>query len=642
MINPRTSKNRPDEGGAIAIIVAIMMVSLCVAAAMVLDLGLLRVDRQEDKSAQDSAAVAGANGLVASLASPAPFHPFAGVCQALNYLKVNSSKFKTFSSESWQDGNGAVLGGSGFGCTPAQAAAICTASTPTTWARFRGVSNDGKTTVFIQSGYTVSGGNISTVTGGDFSEESMPAFAGDTGDATYGGCDQVAVFVVDSRDTTFGNAAGVSKVSTRLRSVARVHIAPPQSPFALLVLERTDCQVLTNGNNGVAAINVNGYKTHPGLIHADSDGSGASCNKQIIVGQKADGVVAHEAPDTNAPGSISTVATSNQSDALANVYAGPASSKSAPVSSGQVTRSVVDSIYLNGVKAAVASSAFAWTAAAPPVTVPDGTWTKINSCPSGNVPGTKLLVNCGNMNNSATFTQATDIIFTGTLGGGSSTIKMPKAQNVYVVGSGQPNGVGVQPGTLLSMHDNDSACSSTFDPAASRAKLVVFGGSLTVSGGTFRACNTTVILMGNDSTGCLPASSPTYYPLGKVCNGLTKVGNGVVNMTGNGTVDWTAPNLDTDEEQASQADHDALEDLALWNESYGSQGLGGSGTVHLAGVYVAPNAKPLKLNGTPTWQVLNSQYVVRTLENDGGAIFNLQPLPSLPVAPPTVTFELVR
>jgi hypothetical protein len=626
------------------------MLGLCVAAALVLDLGLIRVDRQVDKSAQDAAAVAGANGLVDDLTNPV-FHPFAGVCQAFNYLKVNDRSFSDATTPIWSNGNGGPVSGNANGCDVSHATDVCVKDNPTTWARARATSNDGKYQLTIQSGYKIlppagtwdlSYGNIKDVTGGAFYEDALPAYSGDFGDvAHYGGCDQVVVIVAETKDTTLG-APAAATMSTRVRSVGRVRIDPPESPYALLILERTDCQVLTNGNNGVAAINVDGYKTHPGMIHADSNGSGSSCNKQLIVGQKADGVVAHEAPDDGTPGQISTVATTNQSDGLTNVYAGPKPPGSAPVSSSLVTRSVLDSVYLSGVTAARDAASFAWTAAAGAGTVPDGTWTKINSCPSGDVAGVKLLVKCNNMNNSANFTDATDIIFTGTLGGGSATIRMPKANNVYVVGSSSPNGVGVEAGTQLSMHDNDAGCSSTYNAGITRAKLFVYGGSLKVNGGLFRACDTTVVLMGNDPTACLPVGTPTYYPNGNVCEGLSKPGNGVVDMSGNGSVDWTGPNKVDDEIQASKTDHDALEDLALWTESYGSQGLGGSGTVHLAGVFAAPNAKPLKLNGTPIWQVLNSQYVVRTLENDGGAIFNMRPSPSLPVAPPQVNFYLAR
>ena len=48
-----------DERGAVAIVVALSMVMLLVTAAMVLDFGVVRVDRQRAKSTADSAVMAG-------------------------------------------------------------------------------------------------------------------------------------------------------------------------------------------------------------------------------------------------------------------------------------------------------------------------------------------------------------------------------------------------------------------------------------------------------------------------------------------------------------------------------------------------------------------------------------------------------
>lgn len=625
---------RQRERGAIAIITALSMVALCVVAGMVVDLGLLRVDRQSDQSAADAAATAGANGLVPDLTNPI-LYPFAGVCQALHYLQANDPDFKTLSSSTWYKGDGTLLGSDG--CASTWATNPCTPATPSSWAKFVGKSADGKSQVIIQSGYTF--------TNSGFAQDTDPVFASDG--TARGGCDQLAVILSVTRNTTLGRPAA-SSMGTTVRSVARVTFSPPVSPYALLILERHNCQVISNGNNGLAAIDVLGYGSHPGMIHSDSDGQGTGCNKPILVGQKASGIVAHEAPDTGAAGRISTVATSNQSDGITNVYSGP-SPNSGPVTANMATRAVVDKVYLAGVRNAVSTAAPAWAAIAAG-TAPSasfgsalGAWTVLSGCPSGSVSGTKIFIkNCANMNNSATFPNATDIIFPGTVGGGSSAIKMPLAQNVYVAGDPSTNGTGASPGTELSMHDNGAACPSAATPSASRAKLIVYAGALTVGGGMFRACNTTVILMSNNADACLPTTNGTYYDNGLVCNGLTRQGSGVVNMTGSGTVDWTAPDLDDDNSPASDTDHYNLEDLALWDESSRTQGLGGSGTVHLAGVFAAPNANPLKLNGNPTWSVLNSQYVVRTLENDGGGVFTMQPSPTLPIAPPNLSFGLVR
>ena len=113
-------------------------------------------------------------------------------------------------------------------------------------------------------------------------------------------------------------------------------------------------------------------------------------------------------------------------------------------------------------------------------------------------------------------------------------------------------------------------------------------------------------------------------------------------MSGNGTIDWTAPNNVDDLVKATNADHLDLEDLALWDETYDTQNVGGGGYMHLSGVFAAPNAVPFKLNGGATQDVKNSQYVVRQLWSTGNGTLSMQPLPSLPVAPPKFEYTMVR
>lgn len=636
-------RRRGEERGVVAILIALSMVALVVAGAFVMDLSRARLDGQENQSAADAAALAGVNGLIPD-ANSTTVHPFAGVCTALHYYEANNSG--SFSSAVWSDATGAPAAD---GCTSATAqAATCTANDPSTWARFTGVSADGRTTVRIQSGYLVNTG--------DFGEDSLPALTGDTG--SMGGCDQLAVIIGQTRPTTLGSIA-TAQMSSIVRSVGRVTITPPQSPFALLILERHDCDALFNDSGGAGGrIDVLGYQDHPGMIHVDSDGTGAQCNaKPIIEGKNpgicpdpaapapttCGGIVAHEAPIGGAPGKITVVGTSNTSDGTPQVYAGPYPGTD-PTHRDQETREVVDNVYLQGVTDAVNNEAKPAFAAAASGTAPSG-YTSYG-CPGAatTYPDTKIFIKCSSVNNNVSFPNATDVIFTGQVS--AAQVLMPVAQHVYVAGSTQPNGAAISVGTTFGMHDyGSSTCPTTFTPSAGRARLFIAAGALKTAGGSlFRACNTTVILMGNDSTGgaCLPSLTPyvaTYT--NTPCPG-GKTGNGSLQMSGNGTIEWTAPDLDDDDVQATAADHHDLEDLALWDESYGVQNLGGGGYMHLAGCFSAPNADPFTLNGGPTQNVRNSQYVVRKLRTTGSGTLSMQPLPSLPVAPPEITFELVR
>lgn len=637
--------SRSGQDGAIALLVALAMVGLCVAAAMVVDLGLLRVDRQNDKSAEDQAALAGVNGLVPDLANPT-IHPFAGVCQALNYLKANSTALQSYdtSTVQWQDGFGATLAGDG--CDATHVSQVCIPDNPATWARWTGVTTDGLSRVTIQSGFKLSSsnpgtaGNIVAVTGGAFQEDSLSGFAGDgdSTDSTYGGgCDQLAVFIGKVRSTTLG-APAASKIGTRTRSVARVTITPPTSPFALLILNRTDCLALSNTSNG--AIDVTGYKNHPGMVHVDSDASGSQCgSKPVIQGAKQDGVVAHEAPLTGDPGRITTVASSNQSDGVTNVWAGPAPGTAAQTAA-KMTRQVLDNIYITGVRHAVSAASSYLTMNNAGATAAGFT---VHGCPNNDTwTETKVYVNCNNVNKNIALPNATDVVFTGQIG--ADSVLMPKASRVYIVGGTSPAGVSV--GSLFEVNNQvaGQGCPAATNAAYPRAQVFLKDGNFKSIGGAVRLCSTTLILEGGDvSTACVPTTTPTYYPSGNVCptGGLSSPGNGVLTLGGGTIVDWTAPDQVDDEIQATADDHYNLEDLALWSEPSGTYTLGGGGAMHLMGVFAAPNAD-LKLNGGPTNNVTNSQYVAKTLATTGNGSISLTPLPSLPVGPPTSAFELVR
>ena len=54
------------------------------------------------------------------------------------------------------------------------------------------------------------------------------------------------------------------------------------------------------------------------------------------------------------------------------------------------------------------------------------------------------------------------------------------------------------------------------------------------------------------------------------------------------------------------------------------------------------NCTSLQINGNAAFTVKDSQFIVRKLESTGGAVFTMQPQPSLPIRFPSLTYELVR
>jgi hypothetical protein len=179
------------------------------------------------------------------------------------------------------------------------------------------------------------------------------------------------------------------------------------------------------------------------------------------------------------------------------------------------------------------------------------------------------------------------------------------------------------------MHNSSSnSCAATPAPAE-RAKLVIGSGEIKSEGGStdpidqtgwalFQACNTSVIMMGGQSDGCLPTVSGTEPRDSTLCNGY-------LNLTGNAHTDWSAPDLKGAER--TQADQDDLEDLAFWTENHQVNSILGGGGITLAGVFVLPNANPFEIGGNGAQDVKDSQYFTRKLEAHGGGTLEMKPSP---------------
>jgi Flp pilus assembly protein TadG len=611
-----------DERGAVALMVAISMVALLMAVAMVLDFGQARLDRQVNKAAADSAAAAGMRGLDGGTGD---VYSWRGVCEALRYLRTSTPTLSAITlPASCTDGS--------------QDAVLCDKDITATYARFEQQipTSDGAVTVRVMIPYTADDMT-------DFPEESLSTLADDQGDEEAGGCDQIGVVIEQGRDVGLGVLSDLESISSQIRSVGRVRVnIDGDVAVALLILEQTDCQALSITSGGAGGrIRVKGFEDQPGYIHVDSAGTGAGCNKAIILGKNpgscpgpdsCGGIVADEAEEGGLAGQISTSSLTNMSDGKPMVHSGPYPPGGDPTYRPKMTRKLVDQRYLEPVRNAVLSDAAPAFAAAAAGTPPAG-YTEVGCNPPSPVPHAKAFVNCSHFNSSGKTFNGTHIIFTGRVT--ATNLNLPNAERVYVNGS-TPTGLSV---TSLRMHDHGSAaqCAS---PAVGehRARLFLRTGQLTVGGsGSLKLCNTTAILMGGQSSACLPPTAgrpPTDTP----CGGT---GNGTLNFGGGASIDWTGP--DTAIDKATTADWEDLEDLAAWTETAGEHSVGGGGFMHMSGVFMVPNANPFKINGGGAQDVENSQYIVRKLWNTGNGQLTMRPDPQDVVTFPILEgFELVR
>ena len=678
----RRARRRRDERGAIAIIVAVSMVLILVAAAMVMDFGLVRIDRQVDRSAADSATLAGLHALNTGDGTS---HPYLGVCTAIRYLKSNDARFAGIAETTgWTNGMGSATGN---GCSDvALHNQKCVPTNKATWAKFhwagtwQGVSLE----VIVESGYVF--------TGSTWAEESLPASSADTGDREQLGCDQLAVTVKQSRKPGLGSLATSSDLVTAIRSVGRVKPVPGKSAPALLLLQRTGCPVLRAGNSGggsgtfihvLGAITSHGT-SQPGTIHSDSDALGCSggSNDNVFIGAQNAGIAAYAAPlvsnptqaDPKKPGSITSVAAANGAaanvirDSLDNVHGSTAltsgGTKQEVTARTLIGRGLVDQRYFGGVKSALSAASGIFLAGS--TSAPSG-WTSLNganACKAtqaqvnalGLTSTSSLYVNCSGKfvgDGAGVSIPAGRVYFRGWLNP-SGLVKLPNAHHVYIGNQSDVTdaiSLGTGSSFEMNMAGNLTAggtCADTQGP--SKAALFVRSGDFKESGnGTMlRLCRTTAFMMGGRADGCVPTvegTAPTSTPCTGINSGL---GNGQLTQQG-GDVDWTPPDtidatLDSvtqaplPEATAAWSDPNGPEDLALWSESASNTSttynMNGGGLFHVRGIYMVPNASRFKLSGGAGMSLTNAQYIVTSIELNGGTQITLSVNPDSAVTLP--------
>lgn len=687
----RIRRGARTEQGAVAVIVAVCVAALLVCGGIVLDFGMVRMERQTNKSAADSAVMA---GLRAADGGNDSVYNALGVCAALEYLKANRPALSGLGS-ALETGGSCAIPSTSQVCTP-----VATVPNPSQ-VTYHSSTTFGSTRyeVWIKSPYKVTDAG----TGG-------PMFAGETlasstpGDANQYGCDQIGLVIKESTKPGLGKMVTSSDLVTRIRSVGRVAVGPGDQAPALLLLDTAHCHVLELAAGGAGAdshIRVKGSTVYmakradgtpgdvntAGSIHSDSTGTtcsgGGNPAPPVVLGKATDGVVAYGAPDGSKSGTITSVAGFNGAaaatvyDSISNVYGTTAKDElssgtpTPPTGHAPVTRKVVDDRYLGstavapttGVKGAITDAETSVFSAATGVTAANAV-----------SKGYRLLANCNPTAaqiSAALITATSDVFVDCTSPGFKGTapipgkkivfngqiqptanVQLPDATSVYVFGSG--SGINASGGFSMNttghMDPVTGMCTNAVNP--SRATLFVKDGGITATGGLLRLCNTTVFLMGNRPNGCTSSISYTVAPVTAPCGGGS--GNGLIKIGGTAVQDWTAPNtiddmslLDEPTKKGTYWQNKAgLEDLALWSETYGTGSdwqMAGGGTMHLVGVFMTPNASPFVVKGGATQQLSNAQYVASSFQLTGGATLEMKVDANNVISFPMLTpFSLVR
>ena len=557
--------------------VALTLTLLLGVAALALDLAGLRVDRRADRLASDAAATAGTGAI----------DPFSGSradegCQvAWDYVLIN-------------------LRDEGAPTAPncATFATTCSPDAP-------------RTVTGTAPPYTV------TITHPIPDDHEL--MGGQTINETIDGvsCQRLGVTISRIRDYAFARVIGFDTGTTEVRSVARITPDVGEGDVVpLVVLEPYDCGVLTADGQG--KITVTHFMDSPGVIVADSDGSGADCgaSNPYIINVKAEGqerwirAIPVPGPDGAASAILSYALSGkpgtqpsrafNEADLLTAIVGADPNDPPAsyfqlfprPVFRSQrVTRAPIDHrynckstypLYL-GLTIARCIDASGDTYidylvsdyGGPLAPVGFARWTDFHSC---------------NINSGVT--EVT----------GDWLVDCPNPQGFIVNGAT----VRFHGGNVVFTGDVDLRSSGVLEvnPSGSEDRIVFVR-----SGDLKKVAQATITL---DRT-------------------FVYLQAGAINLVGgSGGLEWTAP-IDGD-----------FEDLALWSESATAHELGGQAGNTLTGTFFTPYADPFTLKGQGGQLQTDAQFLTRKLTVDGQGEVLMKPDPETSTLIPIRGVMLIR
>jgi hypothetical protein len=268
---------RRGDDGAYAILYAVLMVVILGVAALVIDVGMVRMDRRANRSATDAAAIAGAGALGLGGQNPA-----AACKAAMRYAEASIGV-----STPGADNCATTFAGSPV--------ALCTAGVPLTASETVGGRSIFVTWPVPDNSTYMTTPDLENWPGVPTSQPAQSGAAGPDGFS----CSRVGVAIHQTANTLFGTGIGFGgRQGTESRSVAKTIAAAGKGKVAapLVVLDPRACQALNasgGGTGGGVQVNASASFTlpdgttsqTPGIIAIDSDGTqpngaenGTSCS----------------------------------------------------------------------------------------------------------------------------------------------------------------------------------------------------------------------------------------------------------------------------------------------------------------------------------------------------------------------------
>lgn len=267
------------DDGVYAILYAVLVVVLLGMGAIVVDLAMVRQDRRLDRSAADSAALAGVSHL--NTLGPGA-SPYQGCLSAWAYIAdslgvaVPTGACGAFASYT----------------TTAAVNAYCPTptSSPAEIVDDRNIPGDRTVRIAWPIPYHPgAGGVVSQFLTPEIAPGSVSQTFDTTVDGTEAGCDRMGVAIFEDETFGLGSGVGINGTTTQVHSVARFSIVdgPVEGVSALNVLNPTDCSSLITTGNGqvlVGAVVDGTTVVGPGSIAVEAAGTNSTCNggKKVI------------------------------------------------------------------------------------------------------------------------------------------------------------------------------------------------------------------------------------------------------------------------------------------------------------------------------------------------------------------------
>lgn len=243
------------DDGVYAILYALLVLVVLGLASIVVDLGLLRADKRDGRSAADAASLAGSAEL-----GRGPWNPLKACEVAWEYALDNLRLADPGSTPC-----GGALPGPGF----TNDVATCPSSQSTASGTVDGVT--------ISITWPVP--STSTMLTDPDGEPDTASRSYEPTDGSVEGCDRLGVSIDRQRDLGFASALGTSTGGSTAASVARFDPegGPAEEVAALNVLNRQDCETLVTTGGGKVIVSptlVDGVVIGPGIIAVESGGKG--------------------------------------------------------------------------------------------------------------------------------------------------------------------------------------------------------------------------------------------------------------------------------------------------------------------------------------------------------------------------------